>query len=286
MNSYQKSLFKKFEKFRQKPKWPVYPPYHQGDYLEEYFIKYFEQNNLDTKRYFIPVAWSSCYINNNDSPLFELQEELNSLDNNEEYFIVSTHDDAPRESIPKNTLSFSAGGNKGNIPIPLVVSSLRSPEKIYEKKYLASFIGSMTHPIRKQILDKFSNNKRFYFQHKNWTPNINYSQLENFIDRTSESYFGLAPRGYGKTSYRLYEIMQLSAIPVYVSDTFWLPWKNEIDWTEICILIKNIDFLDLELQEFLYMNSYEEKIKQIKETYENFFTIEKVTQKIIQTVNK
>ncbi len=154
MNSYQKSLFKKFEKFREKPTWPVYPPYHVGDYLEEYFIKYFEQNNVKTKKYFLPIAWSSCYINNKDIPIKDLQDELFSLDKDEEYFVVCTHDDAPREVLPRNVLVFSAGGNKGDIPIPLVVSKINKQLE-YKKQYLASFIGSMTHPLRNLLVQKY-----------------------------------------------------------------------------------------------------------------------------------
>lgn len=288
MNSYQKSLFKKFEKFRQPPKWATYPPYHSGDYLEEYFIKFFERKDTSSiKRYFIPVSWSSCYINNNDIPQLELQEALNSLDQNEEYFIVATHDDAPREVLPKNVLSFSAGGNKGNIPIPLIVSKIPNffDEK-NEKKILASFIGSVTHPIREKIFEKFSKNKDFYFKHKSWNPKVYNNELEEFIIKTKESFFGLAPRGYGKTSYRLYEIMQLGTVPVYVSDDFWLPWKNEIDWSSISILCNNIEILDLQMQEFLYLNSYEDKIKEINKIYDNFFTLESVSRKIIEEVNK
>jgi hypothetical protein len=285
MNSYQKKLFKKFEKFRQQPKWPIYPPYHKGDYLEEYFIKYFEQNNINTKKIFIPVAWSSCYINNNDVPLCDFQQELNSLEKDEEYFIVSTHDDAPREILPKNTTCFSAGGNKGDIPIPLIVSKLPFNTG-KEKKHFCSFVGSLTHPIRKNIFHKYSKNSNFLFFSKNWSPNVNLSELENFINITSESYFGLAPRGYGKTSYRLYEIMQLSSIPVYCSDVFWLPWKNEIDWSSICVLSNDIDILDLQLKEFLYLNDYNQIIKNINIIYDNYFTIESTTKKIVEMVNK
>ena len=290
MNNYQKNLFEKFEKFRPKPSWSTYPPYHTGDYLEEYFIKYYYENNISTKKYFIPVCWSSCYINNNDKPILELQQELNKLDQNESYFIVSTHDDAPRELLPKFTTCYSAGGNKGDIPIPLVVSKINKNNipTVDNKKYLASFIGSITHPIRNKLYNLHKNNKNIHFQCKQWESNVSNQSLEIFLQTTSESYFGLAPRGYGKTSYRLYEIMQIGAVPVYISDQFWLPWKNEIDWNEICILFdeNNIDFFDIRLKKEIYSGEYSKKIEKIKEIYDAYFTIKSVTKKIIEECNR
>lgn len=287
MNTYQKRLYEIFQKFRQAPKWPVYPPYHSGDYLEEYFIKHFENNNIKTKKYFIPVSWSSCYINNKDVAQQELQDILCSLDQSVEYFTVSTHDDAPRELLPKNTIRFSAGGNTGDVPIPLVISKIPSVQS-QQKKYLASFIGSLTHPLRQLLLQKYSTNSSFYFSCKQWTPEVSKKNVDNFFDITTQSYFSFAPRGYGKTSYRLYEIMQLGAVPIYLSDQFWLPWKDEIDWKSICIFIneKNIDDIDLILKKELYSKEYYKKIEKINKIYDQYFTIEATTKKIIEAVNK
>ena len=55
-----------------------------------------------------------------------IQNFLNSLDPNRKYFTVSQHDDAPREFLPPDTISFSAGGNRGNIPIPLICSRMEN----------------------------------------------------------------------------------------------------------------------------------------------------------------
>ena len=45
-----------------------------------------------------------------------------------------------------------------------------------------------------------------------------------YEDYHIHSVFGLAPRGYGPTSFRLYETMQMDAVPIYISDVFWLPF--------------------------------------------------------------
>ena len=38
------------------------------------------------------------------------------------------------------------------------------------------------------------------------------------------------PRGYGPTSFRLYESIEMQSIPIYISDEFILPYSNIIDW--------------------------------------------------------
>jgi hypothetical protein len=293
MNTYQKHLFKLFEEFRQPPAWPNYPPYKEGDYFEEYFIKYFQEVCPKTKRYFIPVAWSSCYINNRDTPLPKLQDALSSLKQDEEYFMVGVHDDAPREMIPPNTMKFLAGGNKGDkntIPIPVVVNKIppRYLKNVnYEKTYMASFVGSMTHPFRRQMYEKHQNTDGFLFQLKQWSPLVVEEQLKYYLQASAQSHFVLCPRGYAPTSCRLYETMQLNAVPVYISDQFWLPWADQLDWRSICVFIKpdEIGYLDLILKDCMYSDDYDLKLKEVEKIYDNFFTFDAMVPKIMEKVN-
>jgi hypothetical protein len=53
MNDYQKYLFEIFKDFRPSPKYPIYPPYHKGLYLEDYFINFYSKNNLNTERFLL-----------------------------------------------------------------------------------------------------------------------------------------------------------------------------------------------------------------------------------------
>ena len=217
-----------------------------------------------------------------------MQRALNSLDQESSYFTVSTHDDAPRESLPRNTACYSAGGNAPGTPIPLVVSQIPKRYKTpTEKKILASFVGSAnTHPLRIKMYQKFSNNSDFYFSQRSWSEKVSEDQFENFVSNTKGSYFGLAPRGYGKTSYRLYEIMQLGSVPVYISDDFWLPWSEDFDWDRAIIRCKpeDLDILDLTLRDCLYSGEYDDKLQYIKESYDKYFTIDSTTKKILKKV--
>jgi hypothetical protein len=52
----------------------------------------------------------------------------------------------------------------------------------------------------------------------------------------ADSVFALCPRGYGPTSFRLYEAMQMGCVPVYITDQAWLPFKDEILWDQTAVL--------------------------------------------------
>ena len=44
----------------------------------------------------------------------------------------------------------------------------------------------------------------------------------------SESYFSICPRGYGPTSFRLYESIAAGVVPVYISDSHFLPYAESV----------------------------------------------------------
>ena len=281
MNEYQKYLFDIFKDFRPNPKYPIYPPYHKGLYLEDYFINFYSNNNLYTERFFIPVSWTTCYV---DNCFQSIQQIINQLDNTKKYFTVAQHDDAIRERLPKDTISFNAGGNGGGIPIPLVCSPLEV--KIdREKDIFCSFVGSITHPIRNLMYQTLVNNPKYIISARNWTSSVSDDDFNNFINITSRSIFCLSPRGYGRSSFRLYEAIQLGSIPVFIYDHKWCPFEDEIDWNEFCVLIdvKNIQNIDT------ILSSYTEyRIKQMQDNLYNYwidnFTMESICQKIINRI--
>ena len=276
------------------PEIEPYPPYHNGDYLEEYFAKFYFENKKNIKDNsieYIPVPWTVIY--NLKKDLFStLQQQLNKLPLNKKYFTVSQHDDAPlHHALPLNTLHFSAGGNAPNtIPIPLICSRI-PPEKTsknVDKEIFASFVGSATHPIRIKMLETLVNKTNEYvLKPRQWTPGVPEKRTELFIDITLKSKFCLAPRGYGKTSFRLYEAMQLNSIPVYFYDGEpFLPFKNKIKWEDLCILIP---FNQIEHTHEILKSVSEEKYKHMKEymkqTYNQYFTLEGTCKEIFNILN-
>lgn len=283
MDVYQKNLIELFSKYRPSPEYPTYPSYHEGLYLEDYFLDRFFKENIESKRYLIPVCWTTCY---NDNKTDGLQQLLDTLDSDFKYFTISQHDDAIRERLPKNTICFNAGGNAGGVPIPLVCSPIKK-ELIPDSKrdIFCSFVGSVTHQIRYLMLNALSNNDKYHLITKQWTSKVSDDDFYQFINVTSRSIFSLCPRGYGRSSFRLYEVMQLGSIPVFVYDDKWVPFQNEIDWNEFSVLIHSNDIYKIDD----ILSSYtDERINQMQSSlykyWEENFTMESIFNKIINKI--
>ena len=238
----------------------IYPPFKNGLYMEEYFLEQIKDNNIKYNkegRLYIPVLWTNFQIEKwFKNEKHNMQEILNKyIENNKcdkGYFTIVQHDDGPLLKLPHNTIIY--GACSGNIPLPLIYQDinntlynkfLKSNKTFKEKSILCSFVGTNTHNIRNIINNKFKNNTNFEFRiNSNWTPNVNINLQNKFIDLTLNSKFALAPRGYGRSSFRFFEIFKLGSIPIYVWDDIeWLPYKDKINYNKICISI-NINEID------------------------------------------
>lgn len=228
----------------------VYPPFKSGLYLEESFSKFYSQNkNKFPKDWvYIDILWTNIYCNN----LFqgipyqsqELQEFINTFPKDKKYFTVVQFDDGVLQKLPEKTLVFAAGG-VGHVPLPLIYedhkNTLSSQKKLdfKDKSILCSFIGGMTYKLRNVMWDKLKDNQKFAMC-KSGTP-------QDFIDITRKSKFCLAPRGYGRSSFRFFEAFQLGTIPVYLYDDIkWLPYQHFVDYSKICVVIKDSELDTLE----------------------------------------
>ena len=287
------------DKLRPKPSYPTYPPYHRGKYLEEYFFDFYQRNvdrfeNL--RRKYIPIFWTNCYVNGVQEgwgekvSMTDIQREINNYCNpklplTDSYFTVCQHDDAPMNPLPQNTIVFSAGGNVTGptvVPIPLICGPLAKIDR-RDNKYLASFVGSTTHNIRNKMIEAIQDRDDIYLHTKGWEQNIHIDQFTDFINSSLESKFVLCPRGYGASSFRLYEAMQLGAVPVYISDRFWLPFTHELNWNEFCVPIAEDNIENLyEILESIDDETYQKMTKKIEEVYTNYFTLEGTCNKILQ----
>lgn len=279
--------------FRPKSISPKYPPYHKEFYLEEYFYKRWNEENIKSDREYIDIFWTNNFCNASfaGQQYYNIQKELDEvLSVNGKYFTVSQFDDGPYENFPKDTLIFSAGGNREGhniIPIPLICDPI--PKEIIptkEKTIFASFVGSRnTHSIRMKMCDHLVGKDGYVISYQDWSVDVPMYNFDNFINITCSSKFGLAPRGYGKSSFRLYEIMQLGVVPVYVSDEHYIPWSDELDWSDFCVPI-NEDEIE-EIDDILKSISdieYNKLIENGKKVYNSYFSLEGMFQNIIKRI--
>ena len=292
----------------------TYPPFKDGLYLEEYFLLYIRKKKPNLKMNYIPALFTNFQNSNwfNENSIYEMSDLLENLykdlshyDKTKKNFCVCQHDEGPQIFIPKDTIIFSASlpesCNLNNglnfIPIPLIYEDrqnrLENVERINfnEKKYLCSFIGTITKSdksnVRVKLLEKYEKNKNFYFSSNNdWSLNVSEEKSQRFIDITKYSKFGLAPRGYGKTSFRFYEILKMSVIPIYVwDDVEWLPYKDFLDYSKFSISI-NIKYID-KLEDILKNISEEEYNNMLNEylKVKNWFSLQGMSEYIVHTVN-
>ena len=271
------------ERYRPNPISPTYPPYHSGLYMEEYFFYEWNRRNIQLDRQYIDIFWTNVFCNSMfaGQQYENLQQMLDGrLDPNGKYFVVSQFDDGPFERYPEDTLIFSAGGNRteGNIiPIPLLCSPIPQyviPQK-EEKTIFASFVGSVnTHRVRARMYQTLSGTTDYVLNIGNWSTQIPIQNFVNFMDVTTSSKFALCPRGYGRNSFRMYEVMQLGAIPVYISDELYLPWSDELDWNEFCVVVKEEKIGDLDARlKSISDSDYQSMQNKLREVYPKYFTL-------------
>ncbi len=279
----------------------TYPPFKNGLYLEEYFCNKMINENHNIKRKYIPVLWTNFQIEGwFHSKKYEMQTlldewiKMNPSENG--YFTVVQYDDGPLLNIPANTIVY--GACSGNIPIPLIYEDKNNTLEKIPKKYfndkpiLCSFVGNITsnhiYPnVRQDMFNILQNNPDFKLINSGgWTPSVNTNLQNMFIETTLNSKFALAPRGYGRSSFRFFECFQLGTIPIYIwNDINWLPFQNKIDYKKLCIVIHISELKDLyskllSIDECQYnkMFTYYEEIKYL-------FTLEGMTTQIIQEIN-
>jgi hypothetical protein len=276
----------------------TYPPFKNGLYLEEYFLKIINNTQPNFKRKFIPVLWTNFQIEHwFQERKNEMQQGLDEwvLNNPSEngYFTVVQYDDGPLLNLPPNTIIY--GACSGDIPIPLIYQDINktilslSKKKFNEKNILCSFVGNLTGNhiipnVREVIFNTLQNNPSFKIINSGgWTPIVNQNLQDIFINTTIDSKFALAPRGYGRGSFRFFECLQLETIPIYVwNDIEWLPFKNIIDYNNLCI---SIHVSEIHLLEQILLSITEEQYNKMIEYYHTIkylFELEGMTNQIIQ----
>ena len=264
----------------------VYPPFSQM-YFEKYFYNYIQKlNNDEINKKYIPVYWTELQISSYN--ITKLQHSiLNSLDNQKRYFTIVQHDDGINVYIPNNVIVFGMGGI-GHIALPLTYENPQIFEKYKKntKHILCSFVGSITHNCRQIMVDKLSNiNDISIIANNEWTNQIDLNKQEAFLQVTSSSKFTLCPRGYGKTSFRVYEALKLGSIPIYIYDDCFLPYREIIDWSKLAVLVHVVDIPNIYS---IIKSISDEQINEMLEYYKKYeylFTYEGMCDYVVNLMN-
>ena len=222
--------------------------------MEEFMYEYLLARPIITDWVYLPVFWTNLqnhpgFANMKARLQFMLDQVLSFLPPDTKYFTIVQHDDGPQLKIPPQTVVF--GACTGTIPLPLIYEDtshklLTAPRLL--KTMLASFVGTeTTHPLRGEMVRHLDGKQGIQCQAAPvWKVNVVEQDAARFVEWTLRSKFCLAPRGYGRSSFRFFEAMQLDTIPVYLwDDVEWLPYKDILDYSTFAISISQRDLPQL-----------------------------------------
>ncbi len=266
------------EKFRPEGQNFKYPA-HNSDYgVEQDFYKYINKKeeilvdipeNADW--HYLPIFWTRWHLNHNygRGGLKDLQEEASKkIIDDSKTFTICQYDDGPMINIEKTIQFLASRKSEIGIDIPLLSLPHRLPLFTPSKKYMASFIGRLsTHKIRKKMEEELSKIKDILIADGNLGSDY-------FVKNTLRSHISLCPRGYGGSSFRFFESMQLGVVPFLIGDLDTRPFKKFIDWDKISFYANDPS----ELKNF-FDTLNEKKIiemgKSAKVIYENYLQYQK-----------
>lgn len=114
------------------------------------------------------------------------------------------------------------------------------------KELLFSFLGSSTSFVRKRLFkinfnrsDVLVEDTTIQYQHYNYSQGNRQAMQQKFVDVALKSKFVLCPRGSGRGSIRLFEMMEMKLVPVIISDNYLLPQGPK--WQDFTIFVKEKD---------------------------------------------
>ena len=253
-----------------------YPVHQSGPLIEQFADSYFRAFTAHTDRAYLPVFWTDYHVGGIGS-ITNLQYFINLVkyrNPGRKYWTICQLDGGTLIPDPDILVFASGGNNYFDIPIPLLCSPHPQAPANAEKTYLASFIGKDTHPVRPDLYRLFSGNPDYAV----------FDSVDNvglFRSLMHQSKFALCPQGRCPATFRMYEAIQLGVVPVYISDHFWLPFEDRIDWKSFCVFVKSSEIGSIDsILRGISDEKYAAMQGKLKAVYENFFTFEKTCRMI------
>ena len=80
-------------------------------------------------------------------------------------------------------------------------------------------------------------------------------------------------------------IFPTGTVPVYISDDHALPWSDELDWEEFCVIIDDENIGNTyDILKSISDDTYSEMLKKGQELYQDYFSLQGVFENIIKRV--
>lgn len=243
----------------------IYPAYNDDYGVEQDFLKYLEKNrNLVVDDpvladwHYLPSYWTRWHLNHEyaSKGLSELKELVGkSILKASKTFTVCQYDDGAVIELKGVTQMLSSRKGIVGIDIPLLAKPLKVPWIKPKKTVLASFMGRLsTHPIREEMTECLAEIPDVEIVDGNY-------DVTTYISTMLRSKIALCPRGYGGSSFRFYEAMQLGIVPLLIGDKDTRPFKNLINWDNCSFYVNNVKDVKT-----LIMNIPDERLVQMGKT--------------------
>jgi len=235
-------------------------PQHNDDFgVEQDFYEYLLQEKTLLVQdpaaadwHYLPVYWTRWHINHNygQHGLQELQRQISkAMLDSKKTFTICQYDDGPVVKMGDAVIFLSSRTGITGIDIPLLSSLHRKSMVIPKKKYRASFVGNLeSHSLRQKMNQALKDKKEVYIfdshqqisRLRQWLRQAYIllsfgNRSKFFVKKTLQSFIALCPRGYGGSSFRLYEAMQLGVVPFLIGDIDTRPFKKFINWNDISL---------------------------------------------------
>jgi hypothetical protein len=165
--------------------------------------------------------------------------------------------------IPSNIFILSQGG-KGHIPI-LQFRGLMVPDESFGRcEYDAVFAGIVD--FRRSCRAEMVRDAQLVL------PNTSLisEPVDNWTDLYRASKTVLCPRGYGRTSFRLSEVLQMGLIPIYIYNDFpWVAYYDSVNWSSFGYIVQ-VDKL-AELLREVHEKLTREKVSRMRERVRSLY---------------
>lgn len=270
------------------------PPPHRyqgyaGPWIEDAFFRHWVKAMPRTELVYVPVFWTDLYLHAQTHRFLPRQEAAFSaeirdlldrrLADERMYFTVLEYDHTIWDwhLFPRNVAVFSAGG-WGDVPVPLLKGS--PPFSCPPKDIPLSFVGRLDGASDAGGLR--STMHAALREHALFTAGPHWREV------MARSVFSLCPRGLGRASFRLYEALSVGSIPVYLwDDAEWLPYRDELDWSEIAVSLPISRVAELPKLLASYPPERIARMQsRIAALYDGWFTLEGASRRIVRTVEQ
>lgn len=245
--------------------------------FEEWFLDNYDPSRNKGDRILLPILPTELNkrLRRDRYLKREVDHYFRALDKSKKYAIIVQHDDGIKFNTWGIDLKIFGMGCKGDVQLPLVCQPHKYEFKETGRPIFASFIGSITHPIREQMVKELQGKDGYFIS-------TEHTSLHSYCYIMSQSVFTLAPLGYGFSSFRLCESVQYKSIPVYIANNPLLPTHFDIE--KFCVLLRQEDNIVDKLKA-ISIEEIQQKRRNLENAFESYFSYQAIENTIYKSLN-